>query len=339
MIVQLPFLPCDEQARAVVCLLNGLPSYHTPGVQIYRGAQGYSKQFTDDEIAGCVERNIPQHFVKSLHANFAAEPDKRFNLAYPESEETVLANIRLAERIGARSVTIHPGTLYSIYRGSNGFFWRPEFDDFDTMRAEIREPLYERLKRLASETEILIGLENMPLPYMGDKVAKLSDILFEPNMVSQEDMYDFCDRTSDVKNLGITYDTAHAEISRKAMNCIKKSLSGNHFRGVYPKNCHPQVFVMLHLLRLLERKKVIDIQMSDTTGIWSEYTHDLCDEREEGSVREGLLPGDGTLGATASRIMDAISDKYQDVPISLDIEERDYIARPNQRKALARLPL
>ncbi|MBI4174908.1 MAG: hypothetical protein HY517_04650 [Candidatus Aenigmarchaeota archaeon] len=333
MIIQLPFVPrYPEQAEAVLGILKGLPSYVQPGVQIFRGPVDLHEQIPDDALAEYVNKNVPAEFVRTLHAPISDDnPDPRYSLMHPESEEMVLANLRVAERIGARSLTVHTNTVFT-QGGRNP--WTPKLDNYNTMAGRVRQPVYERLNLLARQSGVLIGVENMPLPIRGDKKTDPTSLLYEPMMTSFEDLLDFCDN---VRCAGITYDTAHGELTRYSLNLLFKYLTHpsdvreTYFRGIYPGHFGLQPSVKEQLFRLLGMGRVVDVQLQDARSSWLAYVS---------KAEEGMLLGDGDLGEDIFEIAREINKHYGDVPVSIDVAEaskEEYISRPRQRESLRRL--
>lgn len=335
MIIQLPAVPnYPEQVRAAVDILEReLPSYVRPGVQIYRGNID-SLQVSDRYLFELVGREIPREFVKTLHLPFPSwTPRRETSLSYLESERMVLDNIRLAEDMGARSITLHPGTIF--YRQSHGigeFVWRPELDQYDIAYREVKGPAIERLKRIAQTTELVIGVENMPIPINGDDIDDPSKNLYEPSMVTFEDLMDFCERASTVSNLKITFDISHAKISQVTVNRLKgvcPDSSRAYLHGVDTERVEYQPLVSYVLGRLLERAKISDVQLGDVlpSTRLPDYT-----------FSESTQLGEGLLGEEIWHIVRMMSE-YPDIPISIDVREQDqdYIERPNQVKSIRRL--
>ncbi len=337
MIIQLPFVPkYPEQAEAVLGILKGLPSYVRPGVQIFRGPVDIHEQIPDDALVEYVNKNVPAEYVRTLHAPISDDnPDPRYSLMHPESEEMVLANLRVAERIGARSLTVHTNTVFTQDERNR---WTPELDDYQTMLERVRQPVYERLNLLARQSDVLIGVENMPLPIRGDKKKDPSNLLYEPMMNSTEDMADFC-LLATAENLGITFDTSHAEITRYWLNFLFGCGIRNpgderktYFRGIYPGHFGIQPSVKDWLLHLLKCGEVVDVQLADTRDGWLAYVN---------TVEEGVALGDGKLGEDLFEIARRIDKDYPDVPVSLDIdegkEEGAYVRRTRQKESIKRL--
>ena len=336
MIIQLPFVPGDlKQAEAVLGILKTLPSHIKPGVQIFRGPVDIHEQIPDDALVEYVNKTFPAEYVKTLHAPISDDnPDPRYSLAHPESEEMVLSNLRVAERIGARSVTLHTNTVFT-QGGDNP--WTDEMNDYRTMARRVREPVYHRLDKLADDANVKIGVENMPLPIRGNHESKLdpSRILFEPLMNSQDDLRFFCMYSAIMPFLGLTYDTSHAEIARRVLNELRAyrintpdDLMQTPYRGVYPGHFDIQPSVKHGIAELLRLGKVIDVQLADTKGRWIP---------NNSTAQEGVVLGDGDLGEDIFEIARLINRDYSSVPVSIDVAEEDYIARPRQRESLRRL--
>jgi len=57
----------------------------------------------------------------------------------------------------------------------------------------------------------------------------------------------------------------------------------------------------------------------------------------ESMLEEGVVLGDGDLGDSVFNIAREIERNHPDMPVSLDIGERDYVGRPNQKESLRRL--
>ncbi len=336
MIIELPSPFSRMQIKAVASILaEELPSYVQPGIQLLQMDRRRKSRADFKELTDLVKSTVPEEFYLEVHAPICPhDPLPELNLVNADSAEIILANAFFAWEVGAETLIIHTNTVYysASAPGRNPVtVWDESNNKFEVMRRNIKERMYENLFLLAEKSPVVIGVENMPLPINGDRSASATGIIYEPNMVTYEDLLDFCRRTQDCPKLGVVYDTSHGVLANGILNELREQgidtsakLMCTPFRGIYPEFTGIQPEVDVAVKGLCEQSKLVSVQLAEAGERW-----------KIGQV----LQEDAPLGGKDYPVLlDLVKSlRETEVPFSLDIGEKDYLSRPNQRASLKRL--
>src|SRR3989344_4011251 len=344
MILQLPSIFEEKQINSVVSILDRqVPVSARKGIQfIQSGHSSTSSTLPPNfkDAVKLVKDTVPRDYNLELHAPICPhEPSKDLNLAYSKSKNTLLYSVELAEAIGAGTLIVHSNTVYRASAKPQSpawSVWQERYNDWKVMNKEIRDPLYVNLEDLARQTKVTIAIENMPVPISADKSLNPKDIHFDPNMVTFEDLIEFCDRTMGISNLKIVYDTSHALLTKKSLAMFAdigirttEDLLQTPYRGVYPEyaDIFHQPSIDKEARAIYDKGKLASVQLASTGNTWIAGKQ----TSEEGIKLIGHNYDELLLIAKMTR------DASPSIPLSLDILEYDYISRPNQSKALEKI--
>ena len=334
----LPSIFDKAQLKAVVSILNEkVPSEIEKGIQLIQSGHSNTLNTKDDftKYNSLIDQCVPEDHHIELHAPICPhDPKKYLNLSNSESVGTLLHNAKIAESIGASVMIVHPNTVYFTEQKQgtkpSWAVWKREYNDFQTMKTQIRDKMYKHLIDLARLTPIDIGVENMPIPINADIQAEPSNILYEPNMVTYEDFMEFCNLTSPISNLKIVYDTSHALHAKGILDRLREygikttqGLLSTPFRGIYLEQISVQPEIDFALKEIHGRGKLAGVQLAGAGKLWRPYV-----PLEEGaSLERNNFP-------FLLNIVNYLKDQLENITISLDINETDYLGRPNQKRAL-----
>lgn len=336
MIVELPSAFTEEQIKAVISILaKDLPSYIQPGIQFLQTDCDRQKPTDFHSLEALVHSIVPSDFHLEVHAPICPHnPRSDLNLANPKSVDILLANAYFAKEIGAETLIVHTNTVYyptPALDRDPATIWEASNNDFKTMCRNIREKMYINLLVLGEESPVVIGVENMPLPLNGDRCSSAAGIIYEPNMISYEDLQEFCLGTKECPKLKMVYDTSHGSLAKGILDELREQgtdtsekLLRTPFRGIYPEEIGVQPALLYVVKMIYNQDKLASIHLTEAGGLW----------------REGeMIEEDGPLGGKEyPQLLEMVRYLQRtNTPISLDIREEDYISRPHQRASLRKL--
>ncbi|GEM_PF-4118793 len=337
LVFQLPAIPDARQIDAVVGILEETVGKAYPkGVQLFRGQIDGPHASSSDEIERLVRDHIPKGYVVTLHAPIS--PKKIIpacRLDCQESEAMVAENIDLAVRIGARSVIVHTGTSFyhPLAAGVPASEEKYRFQRMSPSALEAaRSNVYHRVARIghAAGDGVLVSIENDPLPIGAESVNDPTTAFLNPYLSTFSHLADFNDylHAYTPPTVGVCFDTAH----------YLRTIETIRGEG---RNPQPDTTAFFDIVRpslddvslspvvemLLTTGRLYDIQIADSIG-WSRGGRKPKSFSIAGGPHESEL-------VRVTRMADAYcTTTSREIVLSLDVDEQDYIARPNQRVSL-----
>lgn len=292
-IIQLPvgvftreaaFRQCDE---AVKILREYVPNREY-GMQFYMGdveLSGESLDLLREVIDYAIKKKGIAASSLTVHHPFALRQQSvHYHFAYPQAVARLRKTAELVKEKGIPRMTIHFSTFYHHPDSPDfideRFRWQERWNDRQLMLKEVAHPAYNHLMEVAVDfPEIHFGVENMPIAINGGLSTDPVRVLYDPLMHSVgrplsavEEFLTFVHR---VPNIGVCFDTAHFLLAKGAVDALREqkafSLPGIYF----PRADSGSLLEAVD--QLLERKKLIDVQVSDITKIWIPHTQ-LLDE-------------------------------------------------------------
>ena len=334
---QLPVIPDAREIDAVVGILEEIVGdKHPKGIQIFRDQIDGPHASTSEEIERLVREHIPKGYVVTLHAPIS--PKKIIPACRLDCEESmamVNENIDLAVRIGARSVIVHTGTSF-YHPLAAGVPESEEKYRFQSMSPSALEAargnVYHRVARIghAADDGVLVSIENDPLPIGAESVNDLTTAFLNPYLSTFSHLADFNDYlyANVPPTVGICFDTAHyirtiETIRGEGRN--PQSDTKAFFDIVRPSLDHVSLMPVVEML--LSTGRLYDIQIADSIG-WSRGGQ----KPRSFSIAGG--PHEAELVRVAKIANAYCTTTSREIVLSLDVDEHDYIARPNQRASL-----
>ena len=339
-IVQLPVIPVKEQVCAVVDILDSMLPMSTPrGIQIFRGCREvYDPSDTGKIVVDLVQDHVPAEYHISLHAPFAAKSIVPFyRCDVEESKKMLHENFDLARSIGAKDLIIHAGTVFYHPRASIP----PEFEAYrwknmtSSERKNVTVTVCKNISDVARRyPDISLHVENMPAPISFD-TSDVKKCFLDPLLNSYISILDFfriLHEQSDIENIGLCFDTNHylRTVSTLRMNDTTTALQ-EALQGV-KQDKHDNMLTELNTkdLRWIAEQlpeEIISVQVSDTIA-WI----------QKGAPTRALSLKEGPHWEEIKEFLKILKKQNahyeRTIPLSFDIDEQDYIARPHQRESL-----
>ena len=323
---QLPAFPVEEQLKSVVSILEEkLPPGAPRGVQFYLG-QTRNGLLSVDAVKDVIQRTIPSQYQNSFHLPFASRyVDSQCRLDEPASEAFLGQYLALAQDLGCKTVLVHTGTTYyhplaTLPEGvDRKYQWgvrSPE--DLESSKREV----YRRLHAIAVQYPNLdVALENAPLP-MNNTSGIDPKKAFLNNMVTTADQIkNFIDYAKcTVENLGLCLDTNHYLRMLSAMAFYEHQDS--EIRGIFAAiDRREDTNLPMLTDALLSGGRLFIVQFADNNG-WE------LGKRDVRAIAPSRNP------CQLRSVIHMIQENEREIPVSFDVDETDYVARPHQRRTL-----
>ena len=324
-IIQLPTILEASQLEAVQKLVDTyIPDEHEKGIQIFQGSRENPLGNID---CGELSQHLRGDYFVTLHAPFALEFSPEYFMANPAPKLPLRKTFDAARKIDANSVTIHLSLAFTAPMINSPAVW--SYRSLDAAKEAFLDAAYQNVMDLARECDIKLGVENMPILYRGDYYNTLQKIRYEPALTTIEMILDFMRET----NIGLCLDICHYNLNRDIINdagtsATPESLSELGIYGLLPGMMGQQPPVEDAVKKILSRGQIVDLQIADHGRKWIQ---------NEQLMQEGLPIGAGRGGDGVLATAKYVARNSPKTPISLDVEEHDYIRRPNQLASLEKL--
>jgi len=326
-VYQLPSLVDEKQLQSVVRILDAtLPSSAQRGVVFYLGQTRNGPPPIDD-VEKIVGGTIPKTYRRVFHLPFTSRyVDPRFRLDDPQSDQVLRPYLDLAHRLECKSVIVHTGTNYYHPQAILPAGTDPQYQWGNRSPAQLeqsRRDVYRRLRSFAVTYPFSIALENSPFPKnVGSAGGDFTRFFLNPLATTEAQIKDFVAYAKYAsRRLGVCLDTNHylRMLSTLQFYDHQDPAVQALFAAVGEERDSSALLPLTQ--HLLDEARLFVVQFADNTG-WH--------------------PEKKSLNATAPRthahqlrlLVDMIDSHPQLVPLSVEVDEMDYLDRPRQQKTL-----
>lgn len=287
------FLPCSvSREKQIISKVKILEQYEKRGFRV--GIEVFSADdlFDPAVVKKCeanLEKWLPPTFDLSLHAPFFFKDQKVWKNNYFSSKqglEKLIYIFSLADRLGAKFITIHASMFYSyselrMLSGNEMIRRKKEHIariKHDLILARIHYP------------HIKICIENMPFPWGEDRWLNPEENIYDPCFV---DLADFQEIVDPAQNIFIALDTSHLAANLDSSQMLKE------IKKIGPMIGH--------------------VQFSDLSGHWKPF-FSLADE---GVIPGDGRIGERVCRELLTYFL-KIAEKQHDLGIELEVSNQDY---------------
>ena len=343
-IIQLPYYPGEIYNSKPVVQLDNIKKILSKaedagfetGVQIFPGAAHPSLPYFTENM-NTVLNTIKYIIDEKLWSNSTFHvpicpkiPQEGLNLGKKESINFHRNLLNSIKNTKIKDLILHPNTIYYVSKYSKNNL--EEAANFTSNAIMLAKEL----------PHFNFAYENMPFPVMSDFSANPIEVNIEPNLTTLESINKFSSAIESQKNISLCFDTSHYLITKNSIEYFRE-----HEELLSNKNIQILVSSLSHNISNKEdAKKILDaislpnlskitnsqineIQIGDTGRSWIPAINQTGYIIEEGlPLEKGVRNFDEIIGFIRENI------KKQDIKLSFDIEETDYISRPNQTKSL-----
>ncbi len=332
-ILQLPAAGWSkEQLQYVVSLLEKYVVGHRKGIQILCPRDLLENVTSRKQFLTNVRTLIPPSYTNTFHAPISPHVhDPHLNLTCRESIAYYRAIAAVVKEAGGSVLVIHCNAVFSHQQ------WKEPLTDYGYVQKQVFDKIHLHLKEIVKDLPLTIAVENMPFPLKGDKTSKISEIPFDPCLLTVEQMKEFIERAP--PQLGFAFDTSHYGIASTKINEMQATygtsitqwdLEEEGLKGVYPPLIVKQPS-MTEAFKLLQKSgRIVHLQMADAGGQWSPHQEGTASQH----FVEGAEIGKGNHGPQLLDLARLIHAHHPNLPISLDINVRDYLQREEQVRSL-----
>jgi len=332
--IQLPAMASNKgQVDAVVGILEEkVTPPNRKGIQLLVFLKEYALDWKG--VSKAISENlkgVPGEYVNTLHAPISpTKPNELVDLRERASLRTVLDMAEFAGDHGIGNITLH----------SNAVTMMSDWDEkysLESRRSEDRKKILDNLARVATVYPYIhFGLENLPLPIMGDAILEPSRSPFEFFMTESLDIVEFARELGELgRNLGLCLDVDHYEIYKaKAESLLSKygldfgasDMDKEGLRGLsLPLGFPESLGELVRKIRLAEGN-IFDCQIGGYDGsLWLPGKQ---------TFREGQVLSDENMGEEIVRGTRGVIGQFPGCNVSIDVNVDEYIKRPEQRASL-----